>query len=353
VGAHHAGQLPGWKLVLETLMNEGLLNAVFATSTVAAGVNFPARTAVFMNTDRFNGTEFLPLDATEFQQMTGRAGRRGKDRIGFAVALPGKFMDLHLAGRLVHAPPTDVFSRIQINFSMVLNLLLSHTPEQIENLLVRSFAAYLMGQTRKKRAHKNPNFDESDILVEPFRRHLMFLVEKGYVTDQGRLTEDGVWASQLRVDRPLLIAEGFRSNAFPATDPALLAAIVASFVSERESKKGKDPGSLPKKLLNVFLRVKKTLRPFQQHMISRGFDSRPLFFEPALFVYQWVMGEKWEKIVTSGKIEEGDLVMLILRTADNLRHIRSLGPIFPEAAKTAAKAIELMLREPVTAEDRA
>ena len=61
VGAHHSGQLPVWKLVIETLMNEGLLDAVFATSTVAAGVNFPARTVVFLNSDRFNGTEFVPL----------------------------------------------------------------------------------------------------------------------------------------------------------------------------------------------------------------------------------------------------------------------------------------------------
>ena len=80
VGAHHSGQLPAWKLILETLMTEGLLDAVFATSTVAAGVNFPARTIVYLNSDRFNGKEFLTLSPTEFHQMTGRAGRRGMDR---------------------------------------------------------------------------------------------------------------------------------------------------------------------------------------------------------------------------------------------------------------------------------
>ncbi|MEZ4604660.1 MAG: hypothetical protein R2861_15035 [Desulfobacterales bacterium] len=84
VGAHHSGQLPVWKLVIETLMTEGLLDAVFATSTVAAGVNFPARTILFLNSDRFNGRDFMPLTATEFHQMTGRAGRRGMDNIGFA-----------------------------------------------------------------------------------------------------------------------------------------------------------------------------------------------------------------------------------------------------------------------------
>jgi len=78
VGSHHSGQLPFWKLALERLMTDGLLDAVFATTTVAAGVNFPARTIVFLNSDRFNGTQFLPLDPTEFHQMTGRAGRRGR-----------------------------------------------------------------------------------------------------------------------------------------------------------------------------------------------------------------------------------------------------------------------------------
>ncbi len=97
VGAHHSGQLPIWKLLLETLMSEGLLDAVFATSTVAAGVNFPARTILFLNSDRFNGQEFAPLTATEYHQMTGRAGRRGKDKIGFAIAVPGRFMDVHHA----------------------------------------------------------------------------------------------------------------------------------------------------------------------------------------------------------------------------------------------------------------
>ncbi len=348
VGAHHAGQLPAWKMVLETLMTEGHLDAIFATSTVAAGVNFPARTVVFLNTDRFNGKEFLPLDATEFHQMTGRAGRRGKDRVGFAIALPGKYMDLHLAARLVDAPPVDVFSRIHINFSMVLNLLLSHTPGQIEDLLVHSFAAYLIGMNRKKSTTGKQDNDNTDFLVQDFRKHLSFLVEKGYVTEQGVSTEDGVWASQLRVDRPLLIAEGFRSNAFPTSDPALLCAIVASFVSERESKGDTGHGRLPKKLLETFLNTKKTLRPFQQHMIARGFESRSLFFQPALIIYRWATGEPWEKVVASGKIEEGDLVMLILRTVDNLRHIRALRLIFPEAAETAGKAIDLMLKEPVT-----
>ena len=347
VGAHHAGQLPAWKRVLEILMEEGLLDAVFATTTVAAGVNFPARTVVFLNSDRFNGKEFLPLDPTEFHQMTGRAGRRGMDRIGFAVALPGKFMDLRLAARLIESPPSHVFSRIQINFSMVLNLLLSHTPGQIEDLLSRCFAAYLMRTVRKKSRAGYPGPDGVELLIGEFQRHLAFLKEKAYVTDTGVLTEDGVWASQLRVDQPLMIAEGFRLNIFPQRDPALLAAMVAAVVSERETREDSDrPPSGT--LLNTFSGITKALRPFRQHLAARGFNTRPPVLSPAATVFRWVTGQSWESVVADGKIEEGDLVMLILRTADNLRHIRALKPVFPEAAQTAQAAIDLMLREPVS-----
>jgi len=143
VGAHHGGQLPAWKLVIEALMTDGLLEAVFATSTVAAGVNFPARSVVFLNSDRYNGRTFVPLDGTEFHQTTGRAGRRGKDRIGFGVVIPGKYMDVRLIADLFDAPPEDVHSQIKVNFSMVLNLLLSYSPEQIEEIFQRSFATFL------------------------------------------------------------------------------------------------------------------------------------------------------------------------------------------------------------------
>ncbi|MDP3284582.1 MAG: DEAD/DEAH box helicase, partial [Desulfobacterales bacterium] len=149
VASHHSGQLPSWKLLIEKLMTEGLLDAVFATSTVAAGVNFPARTVAFLNSDRYNGREFLPLSSTEFHQMTGRAGRRGMDKIGFAVAIPGKFLDLRLIAKLIYSPPLDISSQIKINFSMTLNLLLSHSPEQIEDLLTKSFAAYLLRKTKE------------------------------------------------------------------------------------------------------------------------------------------------------------------------------------------------------------
>ncbi|MGD8333912.1 MAG: DEAD/DEAH box helicase [Desulfobacterales bacterium] len=343
IGSHHAGQLPTWKLMLERLMSDGLLDAVFATSTVAAGVNFPARTVVFLNSDRFNGTQFLPLDATEFHQMTGRAGRRGMDNIGFALLLPNKYMDVRWLAKLFHSPPEGVSSQIKINFSMVLNLLLSHDPDQIRDLLNQSFAAYLIGKGAPKKSRRHRRRD----LWDDFTSHLNFLKESGYVTKTGALTEDGRWASQLRVDQPLLIAEGFRRGLLPKREADLLAAIIAAFVNERESETKFPKKRAPKVLLGAFDRVVKGLQPFAWQMLKRGFDARVLHLRPVVAIYAWANAEPWEKVRVLAEMEEGDLVMLILRTADNLRHIRGLRQTFPDAAEAAQQAIELILREPV------
>ncbi len=343
IGSHHSGQLPGWKLILEKLMTSGLLDAVFATSTVSAGVNFPARSVVFFNSDRFNGTQFLPLNATELHQMTGRAGRRGMDNIGFALLVPNKFMDVRRVVQLLNSGASDVKSQIHINFSMVLNLLLSHNPGQIEELLKKSFATYL--NTKKgadastKGAHKN--------LWPDFLHHLHFLQKTGFVTETGELTEDGRWASQLRVDQPILIAECFKQALLPQADPGLLAGVIASFVNERESNDRIARKIIPNQLKRALSGLIRGISPFVRQMIAEGFEVRPMYMRPAAALFAWASGQSWEKVLQISELEEGDLAMLILRTADNLRHIRSLSQVFPEAAESAALAVEAILREPV------
>ena len=350
VGAHHSGQLPAWKIIIETLMSEGLLDAMFATSTVAAGVNFPARTVVILNSDRFNGADFMPLSPTEFSQMTGRSGRRGMDNIGFAVALPGKFMNLRLMAKLISLPPEDVLSQIKINFSMVLNLLLSNSPGQIRSLLQNSFATFLMAKKNSPERSRTV-FDlknRNDYLWKDFLLHLDFLKKEGFVDGKDRLTEDGIWASRLRIDTPLLVAEGFRLNLFPKNDPALLAAIISSFVNEKEfSETASDRKNAPKKLLTCFIKVKRLLTPFAHTMLDHGFDVSPLYLQPASTVFAWASGEDWDEVCEKSGLAEGDLSRLILRTADNLHHIANLTDHFPDVAKAASQAKDIIMREPV------
>lgn len=355
VGAHHSGQLPTWKLVIEALMTEGLLDAVFATSTVAAGVNFPARTIVMFNSDRFNGTEFMPLDATEFHQMTGRAGRRGMDRIGFSLSVPGKYMRIKEVVKLTNARPAPVHSQIRINFSMALNLLLSHTPGEIEDLLKRSFATYLLvSRAGTSDADKRPDQKRQEeihsILWEDFEDHLAFLKETGFVDADDALTEDGKWASQLRIDQPLVVAEGLRKGILPDADPALMAAVMAAFVNERESNDRMEGRLLPNKLNKCMRKVQKELQGFTRHMAARRFQARHLYLRPAATLYAWARGVPWEMVARDFEMAEGDLSMLILRTGDHLRHVRTLTQVFPQAAQCAGEAMSAILRDPVVPE---
>jgi superfamily II RNA helicase len=147
-----------------------------------------------------------------------------------------------------------------------------------------------------------------------------------------------------------MIAECFRLGILPISEPSLLAAIISAFVNERESDMKIPKKRLSKPPMNSFDRVVKGLRPFAWQMLDQGFEARPLFLRPVMAIYAWASGESWEKVGSLAEMEEGDLVMLILRTADNLRHIRGLKQVFPEAAETAGRSIDLILREPVVYE---
>ncbi|HEV2880771.1 MAG TPA: DEAD/DEAH box helicase [Pyrinomonadaceae bacterium] len=141
VASHHAGHLPAWKLLIEKLMSAGLLDAIFATATVAAGVDFPARTVVLSNIDVRRGQGWRTLTASEFQQMTGRAGRRGRDRVGFIVAAPGTHQDPQKMAALLGASPDPLESQFRATYTTLLNLLDAYGNfAQVREIAARSFA---------------------------------------------------------------------------------------------------------------------------------------------------------------------------------------------------------------------
>jgi ATP-dependent RNA helicase HelY len=343
VAAHHGGQLPAWKFFVETMMKKGHLRAIFATSTVAAGVNFPARTIALLNSDLFNGREFSPLSSSEFHQMAGRAGRRGKDRIGFMLTIPGRFMDLVHIRKLLSSKPEPIISRIRSDFSMVLNLLLSQTPEDIHTIFEKSFAAYQRLHAKDDRAKTDAQKD----LWSDFQNHLALLKEEGFVGDNDRLTENGMWASKLRLDQPLLIAECLQRGALPRQDKSLFAAAIAPFVYDGDQDASLFKKELPRRLTRAYMRVVRTVKPLCERMEKRGFPVSPLLLWPAAVIYQWAEGGDWDRIIAKTGISEGDMAMLVLRTADNLRQLVSLKETHPEMSSLAAAAREAILREPV------
>jgi superfamily II RNA helicase len=141
VASHHAGHIPGWKLLIENLMSAGLLDAIFATATVAAGVDFPARTVVLTGADARTGSGWRQLTASELQQMTGRAGRRGRDRVGFVVAAPGLHQDPQRIVELLKAKPDPLISQFRATYSTLLNLLDAYGNfAQVREIAEKSFA---------------------------------------------------------------------------------------------------------------------------------------------------------------------------------------------------------------------
>ena len=156
VASHHAGHIPAWKLVIEKLMSAGLLDAIFATATVAAGVDFPARTVVLTGADARTGSGWRQLSASELQQMTGRAGRRGRDNVGFVVAAPGLHQDPLRIAQLLRAAPDPLISQFRATYTTLLNLLDAYGSfASVREIAERSFAyrdfAHQLVQLEKSR----------------------------------------------------------------------------------------------------------------------------------------------------------------------------------------------------------
>jgi ATP-dependent RNA helicase HelY len=148
VASHHAGHIPSWKLLIEKLMSAGLLDAIFATATVAAGVDFPARTVVISNVEARSSNGWRQLSASELQQMTGRAGRRGRDNVGFVVVAPGIHQDPQRVAELLSAPPDPLQSQFRATYTTFLNLLDAYTSfDRVREIAERSFA--FRGTARK------------------------------------------------------------------------------------------------------------------------------------------------------------------------------------------------------------
>ncbi len=550
VASHHAGQLPYWKVLVERIMNKGYLDAIFSTSTVAAGVNFPARTVVLVQSDRYDGHEFTDLTSTDLHQMIGRAGRRGKDNIGFALVVPGLHQDPQLIHELMDSPPEPLISQIRINFSMTLNLLLSQRPQEIKELLSLSFAdfqqrregstiirqwdgmlsllrskiprarcdngdpfeivdyirmrselvraargngrriqykkqtealipylergrlfnhregdVYILFHTykdhgrlvcaaqnvkRKVRTRKGqlrlkkvPLYKvrwlydyklilPSDMSLESlqdvldsletddlpildtgvaggpaegggleaaeekidrlpcagcdhldychtsrgrelvrilrdlqslgermggggeglwisFKRHLRFLKETNFADEEDRLTPDGIWASKLRLDQPLIIAEAIRKGGFEGLSPETMAGCIALFVWDRDQDvelnlKGSEDIAPMEEAFNGVI---DTINDIRDLKARRGFQIPLIPFWPAIALFLWAKGVSWEGLLSRVSISEGDMASIIVRTADHLRQVVNLRDSHPAIARTAALAIGLILREPV------
>ena len=142
VASHHAGLLPGWKILVEKLFQKGLIKVVFATETLAAGINMPARSTVISSISKRTDTGHRTLTPSEFLQMSGRAGRRGMDEIGYVTIVGTAFQTPEEVAELVLSDANPLESKFSPSYSMVLNLLQRFTLDEAKELVLKSFGYF-------------------------------------------------------------------------------------------------------------------------------------------------------------------------------------------------------------------
>ncbi len=201
VAAHHAGMIPAFKETVEDLFVRGLVRAVFATETLALGINMPARTVLLERLTKFNGETHADVTPGEYTQLTGRAGRRGIDIEGHAVVLWGPEVDPSRVAGLASTRTYPLRSSFRPSYNMAVNLVAQMGRAAARNLLESSFAQF---QTDRGVAG----------LVKQIKRHEATLVE--YERQMQCDAGDFVDYAQLRralTDREALLArEGARAR---------------------------------------------------------------------------------------------------------------------------------------------
>ena len=140
--AHHAGMLPTFREIVEELFTAGRIRAVFATETLALGINMPARTVVIERLVKFNGESHVDVTPAEYTQLTGRAGRRGIDIEGHAVVLWSRGLDPESVAGLASTRTYPLRSSFQPTYNMAVNLVRSVGRERARSILESSFAQF-------------------------------------------------------------------------------------------------------------------------------------------------------------------------------------------------------------------
>lgn len=210
VASHHAGLLPGWKMLVEKLFQKGLIKVVFATETLAAGINMPARSTVISSISKRTDSGHRTLTPSEFLQMSGRAGRRGMDEVGYVTIVGSAFQTPEEVAELVLSDANPLESKFSPSYSMVLNLLQRFSLEEAKELVLKSFG-YFSSTTRIEpflalKAINQQKIDECNDFVCYCKRSNEDLLEYNKIRDmyvQNRRTFKTIKKQEHKKNRPL------------------------------------------------------------------------------------------------------------------------------------------------------
>ena len=385
LAVHHAGLLPSWKVIVEELFSKGLIKVVFATETLAAGINMPAKTTIISNLGKRGDTGHKNLTSNEFLQMSGRAGRRGMDKVGNVVIKETIDHSPAYAAKLATSTPNPLVSQFTPNYSMVLNLLQNHPIEQIKELLNKSFGQYLInidleklkserGDTEKRIKDSDPvkmagklkrlenKITEIDKHVEynkcfywnQFLKLTKILSKLGYLKNDIP-TEQGIIAASIRGENILLIAEVLLNCDFvrahhsiplqPEEFAASMSMIAIDEGRPRTYTKARASHNVDVLYVSMQKITRELLRLQRDHGLEISTNINPLL---SGLVQLWCKKEiKWEDLIRMTNLDEGDIVRAMRRTMDLLRHIQNAPYLKSEINELSKCALELMDKEPV------
>jgi ATP-dependent RNA helicase HelY len=219
---HHAGMVPAFREIVEACFERNLLAVVFATETLALGVNMPARSVALEKFSKFSDAGRKFLTSGEFSQMTGRAGRRGLDDEGHAIVCFAQEVALQDVGRVALAPPSDLHSSFRPTYNFTANLINHFDFETAIEVVQRSYAQF--------ETDHRPTGNKRPLADQMVARHHV-LEELGYA-EGWKLNQQGQLLRSIYHECDLLIAESITSGVFEDLEPAQLAGLLSCFVFE-------------------------------------------------------------------------------------------------------------------------
>lgn len=340
LGFHHAGLLPALKVMVETLFARGDLKAVFATDTLALGINMPARTVVVGSLSKFDGQQMRLLTPNEYQQLTGRAGRRGMDAHGSAVLLYSPWDVFEPAFAALTAPLLPVTSAFTIRYNTILNLWRPGDYGRLRTAVANSLRefqrrgsrparsqaddeyALYQSQRRKKKAQRESGGLSRAASAE-LNATVYVLRMMGYIDEDDELTMRGWMLRAIFHPAGMVLTELALSGTLDDLNPGELAEVVSWFTYDSSDRSLHNLYTLPRNLLEVRREVWKTLRTVQTLEYEESVSVSPGIVESFHSVaLNWWRGGSLRGLLNRIELAEGDLLVVLNQTIDLLQQLQ-------------------------------
>ena len=332
IASHHAGMVPVFKEVVERCFAEGLVKVVFATETLALGVNMPARSVVIDKLMKYDGQRTAPLSAAQYTQFTGRAGRRGIDEAGWAVALWSPECAFEEVAQLASSRSFELRSAFGPTYNMVAGVLARMPAEEARDLLARSFAQY------QADAASSPLS-----LSRQFDAVVSVLRKRGHL-DGWVLTASGTLVRRIFHEMDLCVAEALSGGLLDGLSAPELASVLSAFTYEHRSRGPRPEVWIPSgPAYRRLSRIGAALDDLRRVERGSGAGSTRLLetgFAPA--AHRWASGEPLEALMDEG-FSAGDFVRNVKQLIDLARQIAAVAPN-TGTARVARQTVEALNR---------